>query len=542
MMELELMKTSLPHACMNAELPSEKSMITNDDIVEVVDSGISESDKTLEFDETLNNAIIRPNLDSIRRILGADGTEQARKVVEENTGLIPKFYKPYKLLEQTESGKTVSLYKCNFCEQVYRGHNSIVYHCRRHIGDYPYRCDDCGFVEVCKSGLSSHMNRTGHKNCRKIDATPVPGQNAAQVSTQITSKARPQAADLFNPLKSRNNKRSPSSMPDYVPSMSHSPKRSRVEQIDLPVPNPHQTANPWRPDVLESIRNFRKNFDADAFKSFQNNQKNFCMVGGKGFSTPKAESDEDSKFSDPKSTSEDSEIEEVEIIEEEEPAKHSQKPSESTKEWNFCQKCRAGCPSDWKEADFGIKQLYDANWIICNPTTPALILMTPKSLLRLPEARSEWSEMDPGTQYRRLIGEEGAASKNPDNVKRLIFCSGKVYYDLVKERAARGFENDIAIARVEQVAPFPYDLVIPELEKYKNAEVYWVQEKHKNMGFYDFCKPRLRTASNWSRRVHYAGRDSAASAAAGSKQVHKIEQDKFMNDAFRKGAKGRLYK
>ena len=76
------------------------------------------------------------------------------------------------------------------------------------------------------------------------------------------------------------------------------------------------------------------------------------------------------------------------------------------------------------------------------------------------------------------------------------------------------------------------------------------------MGFYDFCKPRLRTASNWTRRVHYAGRDSAASAAAGSKQVksvfeaqmllffkvHKIEQDKFMNDAFRKGAKGRLYK
>lgn len=90
-MELEHMKTSLP-ACMNTELPSEKSMI-NDDIVEVVDSGISENDKTLEFDETLNNAIIRPNLDSIRRILGADGTEQARKVVEENTGLIPKFYK-----------------------------------------------------------------------------------------------------------------------------------------------------------------------------------------------------------------------------------------------------------------------------------------------------------------------------------------------------------------------------------------------------------------------------------------------------------------
>lgn len=216
-------------------------------------------------------------------------------------------------------------------------------------------------------------------------------------------------------------------------------------------------------------------------------------------------------------------------------------------------------PSDYKEADFGIKQLYDANWIICNPTTPAnvmhvhrrqialpfrkpLILMTPKSLLRLPEARSPWSDMVTGTEMKRLISEDGPASKNPDNVKRLMFCSGKVYYDLVKERAARGFENDIAIARVEQIAPFPYDQVIPELEKYKNAEVYWVQEEHKNMGFYDFCKPRLRTASNWTRRVHYAGRDSAASAAAGSKQVHKIEQDKFMNDAFRKGAKGRLYK
>lgn len=216
-------------------------------------------------------------------------------------------------------------------------------------------------------------------------------------------------------------------------------------------------------------------------------------------------------------------------------------------------------PSDWNTPDFAIKQLYDANWIICNPTTPAnvfhihrrqiklpfrkpLILLTPKSLLRLPEARSNWSEMTEGTQFRRVIPEEGLPSEKPDQVKRVIFCSGKIYYDLVKERKERGFEDSVAIARVEQIAPFPYDEVIPEMQKYKNAEIYWAQEEHKNMGGYDFCKPRLRTASNWERRVHYAGRSPAAAAAAGSKQVHKMEQEKLMNDCFRPGAEGRLYK
>jgi len=82
--------------------------------------------------------------------------------------------------------------------------------------------------------------------------------------------------------------------------------------------------------------------------------------------------------------------------------------------------------------------------------------------------------------------------------------------------------------------------VIPQLNQYKNAEVYWVQEEHKNMGFYDFCRPRLNTAGNWERRVHYAGRQSAASTATGSKQTHKVELDKMMDDAFRTGSKGLL--
>jgi hypothetical protein len=88
MMELEHMNSLLPG---HTVLPTEKSMMPLE-VVDVAETTI-ENDKTLEFDETLNSAIIRPNLDSIRRILGADGSEQARKVVEENTGLIPKFYK-----------------------------------------------------------------------------------------------------------------------------------------------------------------------------------------------------------------------------------------------------------------------------------------------------------------------------------------------------------------------------------------------------------------------------------------------------------------
>lgn len=92
MMEFEHINSSLPTG--HAVLPTEKSMLPLEiPSVEVEDTPVSENDRTLEFDETLNNAIIRPNLESIRRILGADGSEQARKVVEENTGLIPKFYK-----------------------------------------------------------------------------------------------------------------------------------------------------------------------------------------------------------------------------------------------------------------------------------------------------------------------------------------------------------------------------------------------------------------------------------------------------------------
>ena len=80
---------------------------------------------------------------------------------------------------------------------------------------------------------------------------------------------------------------------------------------------------------------------------------------------------------------------------------------------------------------------------------------------------------------------------NPTGVKRNIFCTGKVYYELVKERAARGLDGQVAITRVEQLCPFPFDLVREEIQKYPNADILWSQEEHKNQGWWNFISPNL---------------------------------------------------
>lgn len=123
------------------------------------------------------------------------------------------------------------------------------------------------------------------------------------------------------------------------------------------------------------------------------------------------------------------------------------------------------------EKNFALSQLHDLNWIIANCSTPAnlfhilrrqlalpfrkpLIIATPKSLLRLPECRSSFDEMLEGTEFRRIIPENNETIlKQPENVKKLIFCTGKVYYELVKARSERnkGNVNDVAITRIEQV-------------------------------------------------------------------------------------------
>jgi len=103
----------------------------------------------------------------------------------------------------------------------------------------------------------------------------------------------------------------------------------------------------------------------------------------------------------------------------------------------------------------------------------------------------------------------------------------------VKKREELGFDKDVAVVRIEQVAPFPFDLVTQELNKYKNAEIHWLQEEPKNMGFYDYCKPRIRTTSQWTRRVHYTGREPAASPATGSARTHVEQTNEIFEAAFR---------
>ncbi|XP_019587193.1 2-oxoglutarate dehydrogenase complex component E1 isoform X2 [Rhinolophus sinicus] len=204
---------------------------------------------------------------------------------------------------------------------------------------------------------------------------------------------------------------------------------------------------------------------------------------------------------------------------------------------------------DLNEANFDINQLYDCNWVVVNCSTPGnffhvlrrqillpfrkpLIIFTPKSLLRHPEARTSFDEMLPGTHFQRVIPEDGPAAQNPENVKRLLFCTGKVYYDLTRERKARDMVEQVAITRIEQLSPFPFDLLLQEVQKYPNAELAWCQEEHKNQGYYDYVKPRLRTTINRAKPVWYAGRDPAAAPATGNKKTHLTELQRLLDMAF----------
>nr|XP_047910125.1 2-oxoglutarate dehydrogenase, mitochondrial isoform X6 [Anser cygnoides] len=215
----------------------------------------------------------------------------------------------------------------------------------------------------------------------------------------------------------------------------------------------------------------------------------------------------------------------------------------------FLQMCNDDPDVFPKLDDFDVRQLYDCNWIVVNCSTPAnffhvlrrqillpfrkpLIIFTPKSLLRHPEARSSFDDMLPGTHFLRVIPDSGPAAQNPGNVKRVLFCTGKVYYDLTRERKARQMEADVAITRVEQLSPFPFDLLQKEAQKYPNAELVWCQEEHKNQGYYDYVKPRLRTTINRAKPVWYAGREPAAAPATGNKKTHLTELQRLLDTAF----------
>jgi 2-oxoglutarate dehydrogenase E1 component len=160
--------------------------------------------------------------------------------------------------------------------------------------------------------------------------------------------------------------------------------------------------------------------------------------------------------------------------------------------------------------------------------------MSPKSLLRHKLAVSDFSEMGPGTSFRRVIRE--IDDLVPDKkVRRVVLCSGKVYYDLLEERRARKID-DVAIVRVEQLYPWPRRGLENELIRYPNAEIVWCQEEPANMGSWTFVLPRLMNlfdelGHKKAVRPIYVGRPAAASPATGLARKHTEEQTHLVDEA-----------
>jgi len=188
----------------------------------------------------------------------------------------------------------------------------------------------------------------------------------------------------------------------------------------------------------------------------------------------------------------------------------------------------------------------EQNMIVGNFTTPAqyfhalrrqkhrdfrkpLILMTPKSLLGRPEAVSSESDFLEGTCFQEILPDL-KAFENPADVKRIIFCSGKVFYDLAAHRKEAGIE-DAAIIRIEQLYPFHGELVVALAGQFPQASRFvWCQEEPQNMGACTYVTPRLQ--ETLSSPIHYAGRKPGSSPAAGSKAMHYREQKALLAKAF----------
>ena len=197
------------------------------------------------------------------------------------------------------------------------------------------------------------------------------------------------------------------------------------------------------------------------------------------------------------------------------------------------------------------------NWIVANCTTPAnyfhilrrqihrdyrkpLVLMTPKSLLRHKLAISKAEEMTTGSSFHRVLWDDAQYGNSDtqlvadDKIKRVVMCSGKVYFDLLEERDARGLD-DVYLMRLEQFYPFPALSLMKELERFKQAEMVWCQEEPKNQGAWSFVEPNIewvlsRLGAKHTRPV-YAGRNASASPATGLASQHKAQQAALVNDA-----------
>ena len=201
------------------------------------------------------------------------------------------------------------------------------------------------------------------------------------------------------------------------------------------------------------------------------------------------------------------------------------------------------------------------NWQVANCTTPAnyfhilrrqlhrkfrkpLILMTPKSLLRHKRVISRLGDFGPGSSFHRVLWDdteylkgEKIQLKPDDEIRRVVLCSGKVYYDLYEAREAAGI-NDVYILRVEQLFPLPVRALLTELARFINAEVVWAQEEPKNMGAWSYMDTSLEwilgQLSIKGKRPRYAGRAVAAATATGLASKHASEQKALVAEALAK--------
>jgi len=201
------------------------------------------------------------------------------------------------------------------------------------------------------------------------------------------------------------------------------------------------------------------------------------------------------------------------------------------------------------------------NMQVANCTTPAnyfhilrrqmkrdfrkpLVLMTPKSLLRHKKAISAVAEMGPQSTFHRLLWDDAEAPGVPkttiklapdDKIRRVVLCSGKVYYDLLEDREKRGID-DVYLLRIEQLYPFPAKALLDELNRFRNADLVWCQEEPRNMGAWAFVQPYLDWVLDQMGKGHerprYVGRAASASTATGLMRKHLAELQTFLEEAF----------
>jgi 2-oxoglutarate dehydrogenase E1 component len=204
-------------------------------------------------------------------------------------------------------------------------------------------------------------------------------------------------------------------------------------------------------------------------------------------------------------------------------------------------------PADVRRGQLDRGQLHDARQLLPHPAPAAaprfrkpLVLMTPKSLLRHRLAVSDAADFTTGSSFHRVLWDDAEKGHSDttlvadDKIRRVVISSGKVYFDLLEERDARGID-DVYLLRLEQFYPFPALALMKELERFKGAEIVWCQEEPKNQGAWSFVEPNLEWVLTRIGAAHtrprYVGRPASASPATGLASQHKAQQSALVNDA-----------